>query len=172
MKTEQYALTVSLLSAGVAFLALGWNIYRDVLLRARTGVVAYVSSVISGEESDGPFITIRLVNRGPGNVVLTNLIVRRIGLWARLRRRTANATIMSDYTNRYNPSLPITINQQEFTHQLLNYEEGCFLKDDWNRLGFIDSLNRYHYVRKKDLRELKRKYREDFSDRARREETP
>jgi hypothetical protein len=170
--TEQYALGVSFVSVSVAFLALGWNVYRDVLLRARTKVTAYVSYVVSGEITTGPFITVRLTNLGPGRVVLTNLVVRRVGLWARLSKAQANATINYDHTNHFNVAFPLTVGEQDYTSQLLNFERECFLKFNWNRFGFMDSLNRYHYVRKKDLRELKRKYREDFSDQALGEETP
>ena len=48
MPTDQLALIVSIASAAVACLALGWNIYRDVVLKAKVVVsfsVVFIGSV-------------------------------------------------------------------------------------------------------------------------------
>src|SRR5690606_7153341 len=70
------AVIISGLALVVSAFALGWNVYRDVILRARVRVhVAVVSLVTPGEstESVPRFIRIEATNHGPGPVEITNI---------------------------------------------------------------------------------------------------
>jgi hypothetical protein len=44
--TAQWALLISLMSAAIAGCSLGWNIYRDVVLKARVRVTVQVMNII------------------------------------------------------------------------------------------------------------------------------
>jgi len=47
MTTAEIALLISGFSAGIALLALGWNIYRDIILRPKVKVRLQISEILT-----------------------------------------------------------------------------------------------------------------------------
>ena len=72
-------------------------------------------------------------------------------------------TIIYDYTNPYNSKIPVEIEQYNTIYQYLPYEKDCVLSSNLSKLGFLDSLGRSHWMKRKDLREMSKKYKKGFS---------
>lgn len=57
MNKDEIAILVSLISLGVAALALGWNIYRDIILKPRLRVTVQKALIaIEGRPNKNHFI--------------------------------------------------------------------------------------------------------------------
>ncbi|MEN6575464.1 MAG: hypothetical protein ABFD90_03910 [Phycisphaerales bacterium] len=162
MTQATIAIILSSVSIVIAFTSLFWNIYRDVLLRPRSEVVCGVSYIRHGDKERGPFIDLRLTNKGPGTIIVTNIIVHNGGFLRRLLRIQKKATVMYDYTNELNPKMPTQVAQYQSITQYLDFDKDCFLKGGATRFGFIDTLNRYHWARRRYLRKLLLAYRRHF----------
>ncbi|MFZ7131431.1 MAG: hypothetical protein ACOWWR_03650 [Eubacteriales bacterium] len=149
------ALVLSVLSIIVAFFTLGWTIYRDVYIKPRSKVTAMIANVHASSAVIGPYISITILNMGPGKMYIETII-------AKLKKKQNGAgyiQIINDYRNPANPILPTEILPDNKTTQFLPFGVDCILKENIKKLGFIDSLGRYHWVRNKDVKELKDEYR-------------
>jgi len=70
--------------------------------------------------------------------------------------------IVNDYRNPFNPTMPTEILQDMKTTQFLPFEHDCVIKENIKRLGYIDSIGRYHWIRNKDIRTVKKEYNKRF----------
>ncbi len=107
---------VALIFAGVA---LGWNIYRDVILKARVRVsFAIVKFFSHGDETiqlGESQLRIAVTNHGPGPVKIEMISGQIAPLLRRLTRRPEHFVILRDQTNPLNPRL----NRPGFIGELL-----------------------------------------------------
>ena len=164
MNQATIALILSSLSIGIALTSLFWNIYKELLLRPRSFVVCGVSNIYHGGKTLGPFIDLRLTNRGPGKLVITNIVFFEGGFFRKLVGLQKMATINYDYENPYNSKLPEEVEQYHSYVQYLNYEKDCFLEQKVTRFGFIDPMNRYHWAKRRYLRKLRCRFEKDFRE--------
>src|SRR5688500_4104406 len=93
---------ISLLSFCLASFALGWNIYRDVVLKARVrvqlAVVSLVEPGVPRKEHD-QYVKLGITNHGPGKVRITGIVGKVAPLWRRLTRRVGHFVVMPPYDN-------------------------------------------------------------------------
>ena len=156
------ALVLSIVSLVIALVALFWNIYRDLLLRPRSRVTCHISIVDTRSVNLGTFINITLTNLGPGELVLDSIVVKTGGIRERMRNEPRYAVIINDYDNPMNPAMPTTVAVHRRVTQFLPFEQDCFVAQPVKRIGFIDTLNRYHWARHSDVEEVKREYVKEF----------
>ena len=100
------ALAFSIVSAMLACFALGWNIYRDVLLKPRLRVRCQIAETIGAVTLHLKFISISAVNHGLGRVICTTIRLRLVSVWRRLRRRVKYAQVLVANTNALSGTLP------------------------------------------------------------------
>jgi len=85
------ALCVSALALIASFVSLGWNIYRDVLLKPRVKVTFGLNTILAERENHRlvqvgePILRLQATNHGPGEVVC-NAAVCKLKSFAFLRR--------------------------------------------------------------------------------------
>lgn len=154
-------MVVSVFSLLVAGIALGWNIYRDVLLKARVRVAFYIGMI----PETGTFLTISVTNHGPGSVQLMMVHGEAEPWWKRriLRKSVEHFFIKVDFTNPLNPRLPHRMEVGDTATFFLPYNEDCLLKNERiRRVGVSDSFGRMHYASKKQIEDAREKYRKDF----------
>ena len=101
-----FAEILSVISVSLACIAIGWNIYRDVVLKARVRVKF-------GKVHVGPFegefvekLAVGAVNLGPGKVCLQTIELNSLGPVARFRKNAERAILMSDIPQPYSDTLP------------------------------------------------------------------
>jgi hypothetical protein len=70
--------------------------------------------------------------------------------------------IINDYKNPLNPPMPAEVKQDRKTTQLLPFEEDCVFKENIQKLGYLDSVGRYHWIRKSDIKEIYNEYRKKY----------
>jgi len=156
---------VSLLSLVLAGIALGWNIYRDVILKARVRVQFAVVSIVAPGERGGErtkYLKIGVTNHGPGPVKVQMIIGQNTPLWRRLVRRPRHFVIVPDYSNPLSAKLPHRLDVGEDLTLLLPYSERCLLGREVTHIGVSDSFGRYHYAPRWHLRDAWGLFAKDY----------
>lgn len=147
------AIIISLVSIAIGGLALGWNIYRDVILKPRLKVtfgVKIITHLAAPEQAR--FLVLSVTNHGPGSVNLNMVRIRRTSFWLKILGKEVYAVIPILSKSSYNNKLPRRLEVGDRVDLLLDYEENCFLKETFTHIGISDSFGRMHWANRKDLR--------------------
>jgi hypothetical protein len=161
MSMSYTALIISILSMLVALTSLGWNIYKEIALRARVGVSVGVGDQHFDGKSRGKLILVEVVNRGPGPVQITGTSVHST-------RRFFQATDdhlylpLPIFDHQLATRLPADLGVGQRAHIVLAYNEECFLRSNRVTVVVTDSFGRYHRPRRGSLRIARAEYEKDF----------
>lgn len=160
-------IAISVLSLIFSGIALGWNVYRDVILKARVKVSVSVIHVVDPGQrfNEGDqFIRIGVSNHGPGPVQIQMIVGERAGFWRRLSRRAQHFFVLADHTNPLSPKLPAKMEVGDTVSLLLPYDERSFLNGAATHVGISDSFGRSHFAPRRQLRTAKAQFTKDFPD--------
>lgn len=160
------ALWISIFSFVIASLSLGWNIYRDVILKPKLKVNFSVSNVI-GEGITNPvrYVFITGTNFGPGEINCQMIRGRDATFWKRITGKNEFFVVIHDYVNPLSGQLPRKLAVGEKIDLPLLYDESdkCILKKNFTHIGISDSFGRVHYAPSKDIKKAKEQYAKDFA---------
>ena len=165
MPTDQIALVVSIFSALIASSALGWNIYRDVVLKPKV-VVSFSLVVILHETlPERPhYLNVTGTNFGPGSVTLNTIVAREAPFWRRVIRRVRYAFITPDYANQMSERLPKKLEPGDKVNLLLPFERECLLgHPKLTHVGLSDSYGRNHWASRKDMEKARTEWAKEFA---------
>lgn len=155
------ALCISVLALFVSGANLGWNIYREVALRARVKLNFGVRAIVGTAKPDLTKIVLSITNIGPGVIHPQMILYRKASLWRRITRRSEQGVIMHDWTDKLSAKLPAKLEVGERMDVLLPYRADA-LDDDTTHIGVSDSFGRSHWVSPRDLKETLAHLRKDF----------
>ena len=165
MENNIIALTLSIISLFIASLSLGWNIYRDIVLKPRVkisfGVKILVHPSIPGRPK---YLDITATNFGPRDVNLSMIQMKYSGFWLWLFKKSQYAVIIHDYKNPMSAQLPNNVKVGNKICLLLPYNKDCFLSNPCTHIGISDYYGRIHWAPKKHLKEAKEQYKKDFNN--------
>jgi len=163
LRRDTVALFASVLSLLVAAFALGWNVYRDVVLKPHLRVrLSIVDIVTPGVGSEGTYVNVTGTNFGPG-VLTVNLVWGRATSWLqRLLGNRAHLVVLKTAPDGISTNLPARIDVGEKVELLFPYDADCVLKEPLTRIGLTDSFGRRHSAPRKDIREAIAKFAKDF----------
>lgn len=165
MDTNTAAIWISSASLLLSGIALGWNIYKDVILKARLKVTFNISIIVTPGMDERPeYLAINVTNFGPGPVTVEMIVAKNAPFWRRILRRPQYAMIAWDYTNPLSARLPKTLQLGERMVLLLDYDENAFLRGKFTHVGVADSFNRNHWASSKSLLKAKREWQEKFGE--------
>jgi len=164
MNISEAALIISGVSIGISLSSLAWNIYKDIFLKPRSKMLGNVSFIIQGDTESENYLNIQLTNLGPGKIIINNIVLKQGGFLKMLFGKQKTGIIMYDYENPLNPKLPMTIEQYNSAAQLLLMRKAEIFNFPVNRLGFVDNLGRYHWIKKRQLNEIRKSYRRMQND--------
>ena len=155
------------LSLVIASVALGWNVYRDVILKAKVRVYFGVFRALAAGQrlADGHrYLKISATNHGPGPVTIVMIAGHAAPLWRRLLRRPESFVILNDHTNPLNRRLPHKLEIGDTLDLFLPYNDRCVLAGTATRIGVTDSFGRVLLAPAKNLAEAREQFRKDFPD--------
>ena len=109
------AVVLSSASIAIALISLLWNIYKELLLRPRSMSSCGLSLVYADGKYSDRFIDLQLTNKGPGKLILTNIVCFEGGVLKKVIGKQQMATINYDWENAYNPRMPVEVGQYETT---------------------------------------------------------
>ncbi len=163
MDNGTIAIIISVFSAAVAATSLGWNIYRDIVLKAKVQMSLSIRKIVQEGAPPSPnFINIRATNHGPGIVNLSSVSLMQSAIWRLLFRRKKYAFLVHDYKNPYSGNLPKKLEVGENLDLFFDYDADCFLSGEFTHLGINDSFGRTHWAPRKSMRELRKKWLNEF----------
>ncbi len=164
MTGETLAILISCASLVLAAVALGWNIYRDVVHRASLKVTITWGIITLGrDKSDWPHrLVVTITNFGPGKNRACMLHLRKSSLWLRLRRKTINAILMHDYEDVLTSKIPSDLEVGDKIDLTFRAEEQLFIRsDNFNQIGVTDPFGRTHWCKRKDYKRVRKSFLED-----------
>lgn len=167
MATDQLALIVSIASALIASLALGWNIYRDVVLKPKVVISFSIVVIVHESLPERPqYMNITGSNFGPGALTLSSIVAREATLWRRLLRKVRYAFITPDYTNPMSERLPKKLEPGDKVNLLLPFDRECLLSHNFTHVGLTDYYGRSHWAPRNDMKKAQAEWAKEYSSEA------
>ncbi len=163
-------IAISSIALIVSGFLLGWNIYRDVILKARVRVTVSISNIYHGDQVHGPYVSITATNLGPGPIIIQSIQMAKLSPLRFLGQPIAKgfgkenkyAYIMFDYTNEYSSQLPKRIEVGEYVTLPLLMKEDSALAVDPSHFGVLDSFGKHHWATRSSLKRAKQEFFEKF----------
>ncbi len=149
----------------IAAFALGWNVYRDVLLKARVVVHFSVSHIVQrGMQGKLTRFVLGVTNHGPGTVHLNVIVLKNAPLWRRLIRKVQQAVTFHDLDDPLSGRLPAKLEVGEGISLLFPYDKKCgeSFSKPFTHIGITDSFGRIHWAPSSNFRKVQQTYRKDF----------
>ncbi|MGH9932598.1 MAG: hypothetical protein ACREA9_25625 [Pyrinomonadaceae bacterium] len=164
MKNETIvALAASCLSLVIAAISLGWNIFRDIVLKGRLKVYFGPRVLIThGSDHRPEYLFLSATNHGPGSLKLQSVVLLQTSWWRHLFRRKKHAFLVHDFTNPLSGKLPTKLEVGESIDLLFPYDKDAFLSGDWTRVGITDSFGRTHWATDASVNDACKRWREKF----------
>ncbi|MEW8338194.1 MAG: hypothetical protein AB2596_21470 [Candidatus Thiodiazotropha sp.] len=163
METAQVAIFISIVSACIAGISLGWNIYRDVIIKPKVDITFGVRTIVTVGSDDHPkYVIITATNFGPGATTISMIQARYAPLWRKLIRKVRNAVIIHDYENPLSGQLPSKLEVGDKIDLLLPYDENCLLKEEWTHIGVWDYFGKSHWAKVRHIKEARERWLRDF----------
>lgn len=158
---ESVAITLSVVSLLIAATSLGWNIYRDVVLKPRVKVS--VSKAAVGSEGRGlkDHLMISAVNFGPGKVQLN--IIRFLHR-SRMLKKQRHGVLIHDYENPLSSKLPATLEVGEEATYLFPWNSENLCSRTPSHVGIRDSFSRTHWAPSKEVKKVNDEWQQAFGD--------
>ena len=157
--TSIVALVISCLSFVVSGISLGWNIYKEVYLRARVRTSFKLMIVMSESYRIWRFC-FSATNLGPGKVKMETPTAVKWSIWRKLRRNLEHIVIIYDYKHPLGGTLPRALDVGESMQLTFKPEDCTFLAEDYTHIGITDSFGRTHWCNRKDMEDAVKDYRE------------
>ena len=156
------SLLISMSSLLIAGLALGWNIYRDVVMKGRVRIRFGWRVIIDGQQKTPDMIVLSGVNHGPGKVVLQMIITKNTSLVRRLRCTVQHGFVkLVEQPSEFSDRLPKELDIGDELNLMFPSSAG-FASVDFTHIGLRDNFNRIHWARKKEVQAFRKK-RKDIS---------
>lgn len=165
MSLAEIAILISILSACISAISLGWNVYRDIVLKAKIIINFGVRTIVQeGNQNRPQYVVISATNHGPGSVNLSMIEVRNTSLWRWLFRKGEFGVVMHDYTNALSGQLPKKLEVGERIDLLFPYDKECFLSSGWSHVGVNDSFGRSHFAKRVQVKVANKRWQQDFGN--------
>jgi hypothetical protein len=147
------AIVISLLSLIISGIALGWNIYRDLILkprfRVRLGILRWSYST---KRVYGPDLELTVVNFGPGLMVVRAAVIRtQSTFWSWFKNEDSIESVEAE-------NLGAELEKgHKISIEVPNFNE-CILDKKPLRIGVRDTFGRIRWAPGKDLKKIQREY--------------
>lgn len=157
-----FALGISILALVLSGTSLGWNIYRDVILKARVRVRFQISEIHHPTFSKAlSRICITVTNFGPGKVKCEMIVYKKTSLLRRLRRKAEQGIIFHNYIDPLSGKLPTVLEVGERLHLPLPYTQDCCLGNGTTHIGISDSFGREHWAPRSSVKRARKQFLKD-----------
>jgi hypothetical protein len=154
---------ISALALVLSGISLGWNIFRDVVLKPRVKVSVDKAQIHPGMGKGQTKLTIEAVNFGPGIVNLQMIRLKKHSIVDKLLRRSKFAAVIHDYMNPLSGQLPKALNVGEKIILILPWEKDSLLSDNPTHVGVSDTFGRMNWATRKNVKQARRKWEQDFT---------
>lgn len=165
MTTSETALLISGISVVIAFSALIWNVYRDILLKPKLKVRFSINIIVDPKLEINEMneeLIISGTNFGPGAMYVKAIHAKKISVQDYLWSEEENFYVHPDHRNPLSDILPKRLEVGESISIHLPYDRSCFLNSDITHIGLANSLAKTFWAPKSDVIEAKNHWINDF----------
>jgi hypothetical protein len=163
MDNSAIAILISVISAAIATFSLGWNVYRDVVLKPKVVVTFGIKNVFQqGRDPSPDYVGISAVNHGPGAITLNTIVLKETSPFKRFFKKEKFAVLNYDWNNPYSGRLPAKLDVGEGVDLFVDFKEGCFLSNPFTHLGINDSFGRSSWAKKSAMKLNRNKWKDKF----------
>lgn len=165
MTTSETALLISGISVVIAFSALSWNVYRDILLKPKLKVRFSINLIVDPTQQLEDMLRELIItgtNFGPGAMYVTTIHGKYFTLWSYLWNENQNYFLQPDHNNPLSDSLPKRLEVGESVRIHLPYDEDCFLNSNITHIGLSNSLSKTFWAKRCELIEARNQWKNDF----------
>ena len=145
---------ISIFSLLIAALALGWNIYRDVVLKARLKLDLGFKDIIGNDvPTPNRVISLRATNFGPGLITLSAIVTKNAPLWWKAFNKVEHGFVV--YKNKhfdFSGDLPCKLDIGGQTGFMFRPDAKLMTKK-FTHIGIRDSFDRVHWASKKSVKQ-------------------
>lgn len=159
MTRDSLAIIISSTSILIAALALGWNIYRDIVLKAKVKVKFMLGFITNPAMKPLDRLILTATNFGPGKIRLTGLLLKESSLLSRITRKPKYALLIHNYTDPLSGQLPCDLEVGDGRDFLFEVKADCFLAGAWTHIGIRDSFGRIHWAPKNHIEEARESFK-------------
>ncbi len=153
------------------FLTLVWLIYKEFYFRARVSVEFYLGSIELTDSSiptwaeDSPAVisggvvnlTLSATNKGPGNVKITSIILKKSSFFRKLFRKVKYIWHPFGYDYFSTNEMPVEIKETNTATWSINYDQTVEnLLNEYTHIGVSDSYGRKHWASRKEFKKVKK----------------
>ena len=145
MSTADWALTVSLFSAGISLVSLWWNVWSKFIYpKARLHVSCAMTKIIKGHGENAKGVRLGAINHGPTEITVQMAIVRLKKPWycRRYNYGLLNPVISfpdnMDTHGPYTGGLPRKVAVGEEFAVFLTPRHSSLANEKVDRIGFVD----------------------------------
>lgn len=163
---NEAALLISAISLGIAGLSLGWNIYRDIVLKPRAKVSVSHIILVPPHVRNTPHFKISAVNHGPGVIRLNIIRFKNATFWQRITRSWTHGVLAHDWENPLSGQLPKSLEVGETLDLLFPWQEDNLFEARPTHVGIMDSFGRTHWCPTKNIRKTQKKWDEAFRQKS------
>ena len=160
MSAGEIALLISFGSLVIAAISLGWNIYRDIVLKPTLRVRLMVGQIVHATfpENLGR-VVVTITNFGPGKSEANMLLLRKTSLWQRLCRKQVLAILRPD-DDPLSGKLPAPLDVGQKVNLTFRFGPDVFLLKDFTQIGISDPFGRAYWCPRRDYRRAQISYHE------------
>lgn len=155
-------MSLEIIALVVSDFSLGWNIYRDVIIKPRLRVWFSVSTLFHPTfAKPRTKLSLKAANFGPGKIKLQSIHAKRTSFLSWMLRQEEFAYIVHDFEDPLSSKLPIVLDVGDTVDLFLPYTQEGFLGSSYTHIGILDSFGRTHWSTAMQVAEAKRTYKKD-----------
>lgn len=156
------SLVLSIVSVLVAGMSLGWNIYKEIGLKAKVEISLQIMKLVTpGVKVEGEFLVLSATNFGPGIVNLKTVYGRRRSFKNWISGKNKAFLFRWESSQPQFGTLPCKIEVGDELKLFFSMEIArALIEYEINEVGVCDSFGRTHFVPKKQIGELAKNFTE------------
>ena len=164
MARNSLPIVLSVLSFVLAAFALGWNIYRDVVLKPRAKISVAKAMIVSEFSERQDKLIISAVNFGPGKIRLNIIRFMQRSFFQRIFRNGKFGALIHDYRNPISGQLPIALEVGEKVDLIFPWDKELICSKAPTHIGIQDSFGRIHWAPKDQVAKANKQWVADWSE--------
>lgn len=163
MNEVTLALIISALSLGLAGLSLGWNIYRDIIIKPKAKITVARVILVNAFDRNTVNLKISAVNYGPGKIRLNIIRFKKTTFMQTITRKWTHGVLFHDWENPLSGQLPSSLEVGQTLDLIFPWTDDNIFSHHPTKLGICDSFGKTHWCSNSDIKKVQKQWNEAFS---------
>ena len=156
------AVLISIGALIISAFSLGWNIYRDIILKPKLLIRFGLKQIVTSGKLSEELIVLSGTNFGPGEINCTGVIISKDSIARRLMRQWRIGFGVPDFDHPLCHKLPSRLEMAQEVTLIFPLSVECILAYKPSRIGIQDSFGRTHWAPDKETRDAVAAFNKKF----------